>query len=126
MFPGRAARSFIAFATLWLAACATTGDAPRPFESGRISVVTTGSGPDVVLIPGLATSRDVWRGTIAAVPGYRYHLIQIEGFAGTPPGRTPRPGRCSSPWPARSCATSSRRTSNGRRSWVIRWAVTSR
>ena len=46
-----------------------------------------GSGPDVVLIPGLASSAaDVWAGTVAAVPGYRYHLIQVHGFAGVPAG----------------------------------------
>jgi pimeloyl-ACP methyl ester carboxylesterase len=43
-----------------------------------------GSGPDVVLIPGLSASRGVWNGTVAAMPGYRYHLVQVAGFAGTP------------------------------------------
>jgi pimeloyl-ACP methyl ester carboxylesterase len=43
-----------------------------------------GSGPDVILIPGLTASRNVWRGTVAALPGYRYHLIQVAGFAGAP------------------------------------------
>lgn len=58
--------------------------APRPFAPSRFSVEVTGSGPDVILIPGLTASRDVWRGTVAAVPGYRYHLIEVAGFAGTP------------------------------------------
>jgi pimeloyl-ACP methyl ester carboxylesterase len=26
----------------------------------------------------------VWNGTVSAVPGYRYHLVQVAGFAGTP------------------------------------------
>jgi pimeloyl-ACP methyl ester carboxylesterase len=34
--------------------------------------------------PGLTASKEVWRGTVNAVPGYRYHLIQVAGFAGTP------------------------------------------
>lgn len=55
-----------------------------PFEPTRISVVVRGSGPDVILIPGLASSRGVWNGTVAAIPGYRYHLVQVAGFAGTP------------------------------------------
>lgn len=57
--------------------------APR-FEPTRFSVQVRGSGPDVILIPGLTSGRDVWNGTVAAVPGYRYHLIQVAGFAGEP------------------------------------------
>jgi pimeloyl-ACP methyl ester carboxylesterase len=60
--------------------------AAAPFKPTRISVEVRGSGPDVVLIPGLASSRGVWNGTVAAVPGYRYHLVQVAGFAGTAPG----------------------------------------
>ena len=52
------------------------------FKPTRFSVEVKGSGPDVILIPGLASSRDVWSGTVAAVPGYRYHLVQVGGFAG--------------------------------------------
>lgn len=62
------------------------GLAAAPFQSGRLSVVTRGSGPDVILIPGLTSPRDVWSGLVAAVPGYRYHLIQVAGFAGDVPG----------------------------------------
>lgn len=58
--------------------------AAAPFKPSRISVAVRGSGPDVILIPGLSTSRGVWNGTVAAVPGYRYHLVQVAGFAGTP------------------------------------------
>ncbi|HEX8064048.1 MAG TPA: alpha/beta hydrolase [Allosphingosinicella sp.] len=57
-----------------------------PFKPARISVVVRGSGPDVVLVPGLSSSRGVWNGTVAAVPGYRYHLVQVAGFAGTQAG----------------------------------------
>lgn len=56
----------------------------KAFAPTRFSAVVTGSGPDVILIPGLAASRGVWNGTAAATPGYRYHLIQVAGFAGTP------------------------------------------
>ena len=35
----------------------------------------------MILIPGLTAGRDIWRGTAAAVPGYRYHLVQVAGFA---------------------------------------------
>lgn len=56
------------------------------FRPTRISVVARGSGPDVILIPGLAASRGIWTSTAAAVPGYRYHFVQLAGFAGTPAG----------------------------------------
>lgn len=68
-------------------AWAGPGFAAAPaFLSKRISVTTYGQGPDVILIPGLTASRDVWNGTVAAVPGYRYHLVQVAGFAGVPAG----------------------------------------
>jgi pimeloyl-ACP methyl ester carboxylesterase len=61
--------------------------APRPaFASERLSVEVVGSGPDVLLIPGLSSSPDVWRSSVAAVPGYRYHLVHVAGFAGKPAG----------------------------------------
>ena len=67
------------------AAPAPTAQVTRPaFNPTRFSVVVKGSGPDVILIPGLTASRSVWEGTVAAVPGYRYHLVQVAGFAGEP------------------------------------------
>lgn len=70
---------------LTLLGCAPTGGkAAPPFQPTRFSVEVRGSGPDVILIPGLTAGRDVWRGTVEAVPGYRYHLIQVAGFAGDP------------------------------------------
>jgi pimeloyl-ACP methyl ester carboxylesterase len=85
-----AAASCLAFAAsasaIPPAQTAPAAPAPRPFTSTRISVQVTGSGPDVILIPGLTASRDVWRGSVAAVPGYRYHLVQVAGFAGTQAG----------------------------------------
>jgi pimeloyl-ACP methyl ester carboxylesterase len=63
---------------------APAATAPKPFAPMRFSAEVVGSGPDVILIPGLTASREVWRGTVNAVPGYRYHLIQVAGFAGAP------------------------------------------
>jgi pimeloyl-ACP methyl ester carboxylesterase len=57
---------------------------PIPFASRRITVTMRGSGPDVLLIPGLASGPGIWNGAMAAVPGYRYHLVQVRGFAGLP------------------------------------------
>lgn len=51
----------------------------------RISVQTQGSGPDVILIPGLASSRDIWTGLAATLrKNHRVHLVELAGFASTP------------------------------------------
>ena len=51
----------------------------------RFSVEVVGQGPDLVLIPGLAASREAWRATAEHLRGrYRLHLVQIAGFAGEP------------------------------------------
>lgn len=76
-------RFLLALLLLPLAASAVSA---APFASDRISVETVGSGPDVVLVPGLSSSPDVWRSTVAAMPGYRYHLVHVAGFAGKPAG----------------------------------------
>jgi pimeloyl-ACP methyl ester carboxylesterase len=55
-----------------------------PFSSTRFTVAVQGAGPDVILIPGLSVGRNVWASAVRAVPGYRYHLIQVSGFAGEP------------------------------------------
>ena len=86
------------------AAFACLGAAP-PFRPTRFTVEVTGEGPDVLLIPGLTTGREVWRATVASAPGYRYHLLQVAGFAGAPPPATAR-ARSSLRSPTRSPATS--------------------
>ena len=51
----------------------------------RFSDEIVGKGPDLVLIPGLASSRATWKATAERLRGhYRLHLIQIAGFAGEP------------------------------------------
>ncbi len=81
-------RGILIGALLALAACATAPEAPQAgFTSERISVVTRGSGRDVILIPGLSSSRDVWNTTADALDdNYRVHLVQLNGFAGAPVG----------------------------------------
>jgi pimeloyl-ACP methyl ester carboxylesterase len=66
------------------AGAASTSAAARSFAPTRFSVTVVGKGPDVLLVPGLTASRDVWDETVAALPGYRYHLLQVAGFAGEP------------------------------------------
>src|SRR4051794_24414216 len=51
----------------------------------RFQVKVEGNGPDVILIPGLASSQSVWDGTAEHLKGkYRLHRIQVSGFAGAP------------------------------------------
>jgi pimeloyl-ACP methyl ester carboxylesterase len=55
----------------------------------RFTVVDEGTvgKPDVVLIPGLSSSRAVWEGEAKLLaPNYRLHLVQVDGFAGAPAG----------------------------------------
>jgi pimeloyl-ACP methyl ester carboxylesterase len=78
----------IAFTTPAMAAekqgCAvdpTAASGASKMDGKRFTVVVQGEGPDVVLIPGLSTPRDVWAGTVAALSRcYRFHVVQIRGF----------------------------------------------
>lgn len=55
------------------------------FVSDRLSVEVIGSGPDVILIPGYASSREVWRAEAQRMAAtHRVHLVQLAGFAGEP------------------------------------------
>lgn len=68
-----------------IAAMAQPARIPRSrFRPTRFSVQVRGRGRDVILIPGLTSSRTVWDQAVAALPGYRYHLVQVAGFAGEP------------------------------------------
>ncbi|MEQ7154941.1 alpha/beta fold hydrolase [Brevundimonas aurifodinae] len=91
--PGRAILRALGLATALvaapLAATVTPGDAHAQvsptFASDRLSVEVVGAGPDVILIPGLASSREVWRPLANRLSGtHRVHLVQLAGFAGEP------------------------------------------
>lgn len=83
-------RAFLVQSAAFALACAAPSLAfaqsgrRAPFQPTRFSVQVVGSGPDVLLIPGLTSGRQVWRRAVGAVPGYRYHLLQVAGFAGDP------------------------------------------
>ncbi|NJC40585.1 pimeloyl-ACP methyl ester carboxylesterase [Brevundimonas alba] len=73
-------KGLIGGAALWMA-----GGAPAlarlPFQSNRITVEARGSGPDLVLIPGLASTSAVWSRTAARLgEGRRLHLVSVRGF----------------------------------------------
>lgn len=86
----------VAFLSIAMVACAATPTssvqnpisakietAERVFMSDRINVRVIGSGPDVVLIPGLGSPPAVYDELVAKLsPNYRLHLVHVAGFAG--------------------------------------------
>ncbi len=79
-----------AFVALGLALCSAPalaeGAPPAPVAQ-RFSVEVRGAGPDVILIPGLASPAAVWNGLAARLSEHeRLHLVQVAGFAGAPAG----------------------------------------
>ena len=70
---------------------------PAVFESSRIVVESRGRGPDVILIPGLASTADVWsRAASRLDDNHRVHLVSIRGF-GDVPARTNADGALIAP-----------------------------
>lgn len=76
----------VAFGAALLLFVISAAFAPPPMareaaETHRFNVETMGSGPDVVLIPGLNSTRVVWRPTAEALAaGHTVHLVQLAGF----------------------------------------------
>lgn len=49
-------------------------------------VTVVGEGPAIILIPGLASSGDVWQSTVAALKAdYQLHVLTLAGFGGVAP-----------------------------------------
>jgi pimeloyl-ACP methyl ester carboxylesterase len=70
-----------------------TAQAPKETRLPHISVVTLGKGAPVVLVPGLASPRDVWDGVAADLARtHRVYLVQVNGFGGDDPGANLAPG----------------------------------
>jgi len=67
---------------------AAHGHAHADFESGRFHVRIDGPespGGDVILIPGLSSSPEVWDMLTDELKGrYRVHRVHVQGFAGAP------------------------------------------
>lgn len=71
------------------APAATAAVKNAAFVPTRFTVVDAGTvgKPDVVMIPGLSSSRAVWDAEAKLLgPNYRLHLVQVDGFAGAPAG----------------------------------------
>jgi pimeloyl-ACP methyl ester carboxylesterase len=63
--------------------------AAKAFAPTRFTITDAGTfgKPDVVLIPGLASSSAVWDAEAKLLaPNYRLHVVQVDGFAGAPVG----------------------------------------
>jgi pimeloyl-ACP methyl ester carboxylesterase len=67
------------------------GHAHAAFMSDRIHVAVDGDtdGRDIILIPGLSSSPEIWQGTVDHLiaqdgVGWRVHRIHVQGFAGAP------------------------------------------
>ena len=79
------------------------GHSHAAFASDRIHVRVDGDmdGRDIILIPGLSSSPEIWQGTVDHLTaqdgvGWRVHRIHVQGFAGAPAegnaqGATPSP-----------------------------------
>jgi pimeloyl-ACP methyl ester carboxylesterase len=68
-------------------AAPVASQAVQTIDRGRFTVEVTGAGPDVILIPGLNSSRAVYdQITPRLAAHYRVHRVQIAGFAGLPAG----------------------------------------
>lgn len=91
--PAKILRAFTLAAAVGFSAAGVAANAraepthaePSAFMSDRLSVEVIGHGPDVILIPGFASSREVWRPLARRLSAtHRVHLVQLAGFAGEP------------------------------------------
>ncbi|WP_333611803.1 alpha/beta hydrolase [Brevundimonas bullata] len=91
--PAKTLRAFMLAAAIgWTAGTVSSPAQAEPvrieapaFASDRLSVEVMGQGPDVILIPGFASSREVWRPLAQRLAAtHRVHLVQLAGFAGEP------------------------------------------
>lgn len=66
---------------------AAHGHAHAAFASDRLHVRVDGpeGAPDLILIPGLSSSPEIWQGVVDHLGDrYRVHRIHVQGFAGAP------------------------------------------
>ena len=83
------AAAFLVVAGIALVCEAAHAVPVSPFAPTRFAITDAGTPgkPDVVLIPGLGSSKSVWDAEVKLLaPNYRLHVVQIAGFAGAPAG----------------------------------------
>ncbi|MDR3528677.1 MAG: alpha/beta hydrolase [Rhizomicrobium sp.] len=81
----------VAAVTLIIASSTQAAAASKLFAGSRLATEDRfsdeiiGHGPDVIFIPGLASSRETWKATAERLKDrFRIHLIQVAGFADEP------------------------------------------
>jgi pimeloyl-ACP methyl ester carboxylesterase len=82
LFTKHIAATAAGLALAFAASAASAADAHPAFK-----VDVTGTGAPIILIPGLASSGDVWDGTVAHYCGggkHQCHVLTLAGFAGVP------------------------------------------
>ena len=80
-------RHLFAAATAAFLACFVNWAHADEVSPQRFTVTVEGQGPDVILIPGLGSSRDTYAAEAEHLRAtHRLHLVQINGFAGQPAG----------------------------------------
>jgi N-formylmaleamate deformylase len=74
-------RMILTLASAIVASPCLAADSKPPFK-----VEVTGSGPPIILIPGLTSAGAVWEPVVAHLKGrYECHVLTLAGFAGQPP-----------------------------------------
>ena len=83
----------VALVSLLCAASSLVARAQAPAASTAptsFKVQVTGQGRPMILIPGLMSSGDTWRSTVARYQDrFRCHVLTLAGFAGVPPIKDP-------------------------------------
>lgn len=78
-------RFFVVLAAVFALAPRVHAQVPVEFRSDRIVVETRGRGPDVILIPGLASTPEIWKRTADRLDDrHTVHLVSIRGFGDVP------------------------------------------
>lgn len=78
-------RFFVVMAAMFAFSPAALAQAPTEFRSDRIVVESRGRGPDVILIPGLASTPEIWKRTADRLDDrHTVHLVSIRGFGDVP------------------------------------------
>ena len=98
----------ILFAAAMTAALVANGALPSPvsaqapaFQPTRFSVVVEGSGPDLILIPGLTSSRHVWDQAVASLGGHSVSTASRSPASAASRREATRRGPCSRRWSKR-------------------------
>ncbi|MEL6616904.1 MAG: alpha/beta hydrolase, partial [Bacteroidota bacterium] len=73
----------LAFVIALLVAISASG---QPASERTFAVSVTGSGPDVVLVPGLSSAGPIWNTTVERLQDdYTLHVVTLAGFGGVAP-----------------------------------------